>query len=66
VFLPCGFIGENRQDNGVMIPLRTIQGRYPDAETVVLYCQARPGLRDIAFNEVEAASLDPVDSLRYE
>lgn len=49
-----GFIGENRQDNVVMIPLRTIQGRYPDAETVVLYCQARPGLRDIAFNEVEA------------
>jgi len=49
-----GFIGENRQDNAVMIPLRTIRKRYPDAETVVLYCQARPGLRDIAFNEIES------------
>jgi putative ABC transport system permease protein len=49
-----GFIGENRQDNVVMIPLKTIQKRYPDVETVVLYCQARPGLRDTAFNEVES------------
>jgi putative ABC transport system permease protein len=48
-----GFLGENRQDNVVMIPLKTIQSRYPDAETVVLYCQAKPGLRDIAFEEVE-------------
>jgi putative ABC transport system permease protein len=49
-----GFLGENRQDNVVMIPLRTIEVRYPDADTVVLYCQARPGLRDMAFLEVEA------------
>jgi putative ABC transport system permease protein len=49
-----GFFGENRQDNVVMIPLKTIQMRYPDADTVVLYCQAMPGLRDTAFNEVES------------
>ncbi|MBN1570554.1 MAG: ABC transporter permease [Acidobacteria bacterium] len=48
-----GFIGENRQDRVVMIPLKTIKARYPDAETVVLYCQARPGLRDTALYEVE-------------
>jgi putative ABC transport system permease protein len=49
-----GFFGENRQDNVVMIPLKTIHARYPDAETVVLYCQAMPGLRDTALYEVEA------------
>jgi putative ABC transport system permease protein len=49
-----GFLGENRQDNVVMIPLKIIRSRYPNAETVVLYCQARPGLREMAFEEVEA------------
>jgi putative ABC transport system permease protein len=49
-----GFLGENRQDNVVMIPLRTIEIRYPDADTVVLYCQAKPGLREAALLEVES------------
>jgi putative ABC transport system permease protein len=49
-----GFFGENRQDNVVMVPLKTIEMRYPAMETVVLYCQARPGLRENAFGEVEA------------
>jgi len=49
-----GFIGENRQDNVVMIPVSIIRLRYPEAETVVLYCQAAPGLRDQALFEVEA------------
>jgi putative ABC transport system permease protein len=49
-----GFLGENRQDNVVMIPLRTVQTRYPDADTVVLYCQAKPGLRETALFEVES------------
>jgi putative ABC transport system permease protein len=49
-----GFLGENRQDNVVMIPARTIQVRYPDADTVVLYCQAEPGLRETALFEVES------------
>lgn len=49
-----GFIGENRQDNVVMVPLKIAQLRYPDVPTVVLYCQARQGLRDAALQEVEA------------
>jgi putative ABC transport system permease protein len=49
-----GFLGENRQDNVVMIPLKTIQIRYPEAETVVLYCQAKPKMRDAAYQEVES------------
>ncbi len=48
------FFGENRQDNVVMIPLSTIQTRYPDAETIVLYCQAIPGMRETALAEVES------------
>jgi|WetSurMetagenome_2_1015567.scaffolds.fasta_scaffold14859_6 putative ABC transport system permease protein len=48
-----GFLGENRQDNVVMIPLRTIEARYPDMDAVVLYCQAKPGLRETALLEVE-------------
>jgi putative ABC transport system permease protein len=48
-----GFLGENRQDNVVMIPLKTIQTRYPDSETVILYCQAKTGMRDTALYEVE-------------
>lgn len=49
-----GFFGENRQDNVVMIPLETARVRYPNAETVVLYCRARPGLRAAALQEVES------------
>ena len=49
-----GFFGENRQDNVVMIPVRTILVRYPEAETVVLYCQAFPGVRDAALGEIES------------
>lgn len=49
-----GFFGENRQDNVFMIPLQTAKSRYPDADTVVLYCQAKPGLRETALVEVES------------
>jgi putative ABC transport system permease protein len=49
-----GFFGENRQDNVVMVPLKTIQKRYQEAETLVLYLQARPGMRDFALTEVES------------
>jgi putative ABC transport system permease protein len=50
-----GFVGENRQDNVVMIPLRTIQRRYPEAETVVLYSRAYSERRDAALSEIESA-----------
>ncbi len=49
-----GFVGENRQDNVVMVPLKTIQRRYPEADTVILYCQAVAGQRDAAFFEIES------------
>jgi putative ABC transport system permease protein len=49
-----GFFGENRQDNVVMIPVRTIHVRYPEAEIAVLYCQAFPGVRDAALGEIES------------
>jgi putative ABC transport system permease protein len=49
-----GFTGENRRNNVFVIPLRTARLRYPDADTVILYCQAKPGMRDVALEEVEA------------
>jgi putative ABC transport system permease protein len=47
------FFGENRQDNVVMVPAQTVMTRYPAADSVVLYAQAKPGLRDVALREVE-------------
>jgi putative ABC transport system permease protein len=47
------FFGENRQDNVVMVPALTVMTRYPAADLVVLYAQAKPGLRDVALREVE-------------
>ena len=49
-----GFVGENRQDNVVMIPLKTIQRRYPEADTVILYCRAFAGQREAALFEIES------------
>ncbi len=49
-----GFAGENRRNNVFVIPLSTARLRYPDADTVILYCQAKPGMRDIALEEVES------------
>jgi putative ABC transport system permease protein len=49
------FFGENRQDNVVLIPVTTARVRYPDADTVVLYCEAIAGRRDAALFEVESA-----------
>jgi putative ABC transport system permease protein len=48
-----GFTGENRRNNVFVIPLRAARLRYPDADTVILYCQAKPGKREIALEEVE-------------
>ncbi len=49
-----GFTGENRRNNAFVIPLKTARLRYPDAETVILYCQAKPGMRDTALGEIES------------
>lgn len=49
-----GFTGENRRNNVFVIPLKTALLRYPGADTVILYCMAKPGMRDIALEEVES------------
>ena len=49
-----GFTGENRRNNVFVIPLKTAQLRYPNADNVILYCQAKPGMRDIALEEIES------------
>ncbi len=38
-----GFFGENRQDNVMSIPAGTARRRFPQAENIVLYIQAREG-----------------------
>jgi len=48
------FFGENRQDNVILIPAATALSRYPGIEAVVLYCQAKPGMRNPALFEVES------------
>jgi putative ABC transport system permease protein len=49
-----GFFGENRQDNVLAIPAGTVKRRYPEADRVVLYVRARPGMREEARVETEA------------
>jgi putative ABC transport system permease protein len=48
------FLGENRQDNAILIPANTIRNRYPEVDLVVFYCHARPNQRETAFLEIEA------------
>ncbi len=48
------FMGENRQDNAVLIPANTLRSRYPEAELVVFYCHSKPNLREAAYQEIEA------------
>ena len=49
-----GFFGENRQDSVLSIPVGTARRRYTEADKVVLYVRAKPGLRDQATVETEA------------
>ena len=50
-----GFFGENGLDNSISIPLRTARTRYPQVDRFMIVAQARPGRRQEAFEEVEAA-----------
>jgi putative ABC transport system permease protein len=50
-----GFFGENGQDNAVVIPLRTARNRYPQVDRFMVVVHARPGQRDNAYYETEAA-----------
>jgi putative ABC transport system permease protein len=49
-----GFFGENRQDSVMAIPAGTVKRRFTEADKVVLYVRARPGMRDQARLETEA------------
>jgi putative ABC transport system permease protein len=48
-----GFFGENRQDSVLAIPLGTVKRRYTEADRVVLYIRANPGLREQARAQTE-------------
>lgn len=49
-----GFFGENRQDNVLVIPARTVRQRFGEPDRVVLYVRAQPGLREACRTQVEA------------
>ncbi len=49
-----GFSGENRRNNVFVIPLKLARLRYPDADNVILYCRAEPGMMDAALGELES------------
>jgi putative ABC transport system permease protein len=50
-----GFFGENSEDNAVDIPLHTAESRYPQVNRFMIVAQAKPGRRQEAFDEAEAA-----------
>lgn len=49
-----GFFGENGMDREITMPLRTAQVRYPQLDRYMITAKARPGLRQSAYEEVEA------------
>lgn len=50
-----GFFGENGLDNEITIPIRTAMFRYPQVDRYMIVAKARPGMRQQAYSEVEAA-----------
>ena len=50
-----GFLGENRQDNVLSLPVTTVRRRFGEPDRVVLYIQAQPGVRDACQRQTEAA-----------
>lgn len=50
-----GFFGENNMDNQVMIPLHTAEERYPQVDRFMVIAKAKPGMRQSAYEEVDAA-----------
>jgi putative ABC transport system permease protein len=49
-----GFFGENGLDRQVVIPLRTAEARYPQIDRYLITVRAKSGLRQQAYEEVEA------------
>ena len=50
-----GFFGQNNQDSAINMPLGTAHIRYPQLDDYFLTAKARTGMRQEAFDEVEAA-----------
>jgi len=48
-----GFFGENRQDNVLNLPAGTARKRFGDPDRVVIYIQAKPGMRQACLRESE-------------
>jgi putative ABC transport system permease protein len=48
-----GFLGENGEDNSIIIPLRTAEMRYPQVDRFMITAKAKPGRRAEAFAEVQ-------------
>lgn len=51
---PGGVFGENRQDNVISMPLRTVASLFPDARNVVFYMKIKKGRRVEARQDAEA------------
>jgi len=49
-----GFMGENRQDNVLNLPAGTVRRRYGEPERVVIYVQAKPGMRETCRRDARA------------
>ncbi len=49
-----GFFGDNGMDREIALPLHTAQLRYPQVDRLMITAKARPGLRQLAYEEVEA------------
>ncbi|MEI6245180.1 MAG: ABC transporter permease, partial [Acidobacteriota bacterium] len=49
-----GFLGENRQDSVLSLPVGTVRKRFGTPDKVVLYVQAKPGERDVCYRQTEA------------
>jgi putative ABC transport system permease protein len=48
-----GFFGENRQDNVLNLPAGTVRRRFGVPDRVVIYVQAKPGMRQACLRETE-------------
>jgi putative ABC transport system permease protein len=48
-----GFFGENSQDSEIDIPIHTARSRYPQVNRFMVIAQAKPGMRQEAYDEAE-------------
>ncbi len=48
-----GFFGQNAADSQIEMPLKTAESRYPQLDRFMITCQAKPGMRKDAYDEVD-------------